>query len=46
MDIENTTYTYNINPRITTDDIIKKYSIQLDQHKMIKKYEEEGYKCN
>lgn len=46
LNIEDNTFTYEINKKEASELIIKKFNIQDEQHKQIKYYEDNGYSCN
>ena len=46
LDMDDNTFTYNIDVE-NADELVKtRFSIKSEQHKMIKYYEENGYTCN
>lgn len=46
LNIEDNTFTYEINKKEASEIIIKRFNIQDEQHKQIKYYEDNGYSCN
>ena len=46
LNIEDNTFTYEINKKEASELLIKKFNIQDEQHKQIKYYEDNGYSCN
>ena len=46
IEINDNTFTYEIEPKKINKEAKEKYKIKEEQHKQIKQYEEEGYVCN
>ena len=45
LNIEDNTFTYEINKKEASEIIIKRFNIQDEQHKQIKYYEDNGFTC-
>lgn len=45
LNIEDNTFTYEINKKEASEIIIKRFNIQDEQHEQIKYYEEHGFTC-
>lgn len=45
MDINNNKYTYNIDINTTNEQIINKFNIKEETHKMLDYYKEQNYNC-